>query len=173
MVGTTADSFPSRAKQGMYIVGNSETYTHIPMWSKVIKLLKDAGNMGPSLPLCCPQHPDTSIDVSTPEDFLRKAPEGGCALQCGLELHCGHICTYKCHSEARHQSVTCREPCERLHGDCGHLCTRYVHFEHYLPYLYAVSSARHDLPRQVFLPGNFLIAQDLARSNYANRGIFG
>lgn len=112
----------------MYIIGNSETYTQIPMWSEVIKLLKDAGNMGPSLPLCCPQHPDTSISVSTPDDFLRKAPEGGCAVQCGLQLDCGHLCTYKCHSETRHQSVICREPCERLHGDCGHLCTRYVHF---------------------------------------------
>ena len=113
----------------MFLIGNSETYTHIPMWSKVIKQLRDAGNMGHSLPLCCPQHPDTSIDVSTPEDFLRKAPEGGCDLQCGLQLDCGHLCTYKCHSKARHQSVICHEPCERVHRDCGHLCTRYVHLQ--------------------------------------------
>ena len=112
----------------MYIIGNSETYTQIPMWSKVIKLLKDAGNMGPSLPLCCPQHPDTSIDVSTPDDFLRKAPEGDCARPCGLQLDCSHLCKYQCHSKARHESMICREPCERLHGDCGHLCTRYVLF---------------------------------------------
>lgn len=113
----------------MFIFGNSETYNHIPMWFKVIKQLRDAGNMGPSLPLCCPQHPDTSIDVSTPEDFLRKAPEGGCDLQCGLKLDCGHLCTYKCHTKARHQSVICHEPCERVHDDCGHLCTRYVRFQ--------------------------------------------
>ena len=112
----------------MYIIGNSETYKHVPMWSKVIRLLKDAGNIGPSLPLCCPQHPDVSIEVSTPDGFLREAPEGGCALQCGLEFECGHLCTYKCHSMARHQSVICREPCQRLHRDCGHLCTRYVRF---------------------------------------------
>ena len=111
----------------MYIIGNSETYNHIPMWSKVIKLLKDAGNIGPSLPLCCPQHPDTSIQVATREDFLLKATEGGCAIQCGLQLNCGHLCRFKCHSEARHQAVICREPCERLHETCGHICTRYVY----------------------------------------------
>ncbi|KAL9631181.1 MAG: hypothetical protein Q9164_006026 [Protoblastenia rupestris] len=53
----------SRAKHGMYIIGNSITSSHVPMWTQVIDMLKQAGNIGPSLPLCCPQHPDTLIET--------------------------------------------------------------------------------------------------------------
>ncbi|KAM0800310.1 hypothetical protein BDR22DRAFT_852564 [Usnea florida] len=105
----------------MYIIGNSETYKYNPMWSKVIRLLEDAGNTGTSLPLCCPQHPDVSIEVSTPNGFLHEAPEGGYALQCGVEFDRGHLCTYKCHSMARHQSDKCKVG-YGADPDCGHHC---------------------------------------------------
>lgn len=119
----------SRAKHGMYIIGNSETYKHVPMWTKVIKLLRESGRMGFTLPLCCPRHPDTAFEVATPDDFLRKAPEGGCSEQCEQPLQCGHTCTFKCHSTERHDSVVCQAPCERRHKECGHTCTRYCGLE--------------------------------------------
>ena len=115
----------SRAKHGLYIIGNSETYGHVPMWSKAIKMLKDSDHLGFQIPLCCPQHPDTMMEVSTPEDFLKESPEGGCLEDCDQLLDCGHICSYKCHSEERHNSVVCRAPCERHHELCGHLCTKH------------------------------------------------
>ncbi|MCJ1409741.1 hypothetical protein MMC19_003824 [Ptychographa xylographoides] len=71
----------SRAKHGMYIIGNSETYSRIEMWAKVIEMLRGGQNLGPQLGLCCPRHPDTSIEVSVPDDFVALSPEGGCALQ--------------------------------------------------------------------------------------------
>ena len=114
----------SRAKHGMYIIGNAATSSHIPMWAQVIGMLKQTGNFGESLPLCCPQHPDTVIEVSTPEDFLIKAPEGGCSLKCNLRLECGHACTFKCHSRIRHDAVICQQPCERRHTECDHACPK-------------------------------------------------
>lgn len=114
----------SRAKHGMYLLGDSQTYEHVPMWAKVIDLLRTAGNIGFTLPLCCPQHPDTQIEVTPPEDFLLKAPEGGCDLQCNLRLECGHACSFKCHSVARHEVVICQEPCPRTHSECGHSCPK-------------------------------------------------
>ncbi|KAG5978480.1 hypothetical protein E4U55_006169 [Claviceps digitariae] len=39
----------SRAKHGMYIIGNSNTYKSVPMWQKVIKQLDDEGNFGTEL----------------------------------------------------------------------------------------------------------------------------
>ena len=114
----------SRAKHGMYILGDSQTYKHVPMWARVIDLLHTGGNIGFSLPLCCPQHPDTLIEVTNPEDFLSRAPEGGCDLQCNLRLECGHACSFKCHSIPRHEAVICQEPCPRIQPRCGHACPK-------------------------------------------------
>ncbi|KGO51306.1 Zinc finger, CCCH-type [Penicillium expansum] len=67
----------SRAQHGMYIIGNSETSIHVPMWAQVVKILKQDKNIGKTLELQCPRHPDTPIAVSTPEDFPKFSPEGG------------------------------------------------------------------------------------------------
>ncbi|CAI7659292.1 unnamed protein product [Penicillium palitans] len=51
----------SRAKHGMYIIGNSATSGGVEMWRKVLDILDMDGNIGPSLELCCPRHPETPI----------------------------------------------------------------------------------------------------------------
>lgn len=66
----------SRAKHGMYIIGNSETSRPVPMWAEVLSILERSGNLGTSLALCCPRHKETIIEVSVPDDFARFAPEG-------------------------------------------------------------------------------------------------
>ncbi|KAI7969203.1 hypothetical protein EIK77_006108 [Talaromyces pinophilus] len=83
----------SRAKHGMYIIGNSMTSMHVPMWADVIDIFKRNENIGTSLELQCPRHPDTLITVSKPDDFPRVSPEGGCDLRCINRLSfCGEIC---------------------------------------------------------------------------------
>ncbi|KAK5322248.1 hypothetical protein LTR98_011879 [Exophiala xenobiotica] len=44
----------SRAQHGMYLIGNANTYSNIPMWQKVIEMLRDSESMDISLELCCP-----------------------------------------------------------------------------------------------------------------------
>lgn len=95
----------SRAKHGMYIIGNSETSGGVEMWRKVLDILKKDGNIGFSLDLSCPRHPDTPISVTEPDDFVQFSPEGGCSLQCGKRLLCGHPCKQKCHSDMLHMAV--------------------------------------------------------------------
>ncbi len=114
----------SRARHGMYLIGNSQTYGHVPMWAKVLEILENDGDIGKSLGLCCPRHPDISIEVSTPDDFVRLAPEGGCKAKCTLRLSCGHSCVNKCHSEPLHNAVVCLEPCPRSMPKCDHPCSR-------------------------------------------------
>ncbi|KAH0600273.1 hypothetical protein MHUMG1_01269 [Metarhizium humberi] len=63
----------SRAKHGMYIIGNSNTYRNVPMWNDVIQIMDAQGNIGTSIPLQCPRHPDRPILVSQPDDFLLPA----------------------------------------------------------------------------------------------------
>ena len=72
----------SRAKHGMYIIGNADTYSNIPMWAQVIGMLRGNDSVGGSFSLCCPRHAETEILVSKPEDFAILSPEGGCRKTC-------------------------------------------------------------------------------------------
>ncbi|TRX91630.1 hypothetical protein FHL15_007412 [Xylaria flabelliformis] len=110
----------SRAKHGMYLIGNADTYKHVPMWEQVITMLRDEGNIGPVLQLRCPRHPEHPIEVSTPDHFLQFSPEGGCLRQCDRRLFCGHACVNRCHSQVLHQAVKCLEPCPRMKKGCSH-----------------------------------------------------
>ncbi|KAL3477564.1 hypothetical protein BJX99DRAFT_257376 [Aspergillus californicus] len=114
----------SRAKHGMYIIGNSETSRGVEMWGKVLDMLEADSNIGSSLDLSCHRHPETPIAVSEPEHFVQFSPEGGCSLQCGKRLHCGHPCKQKCHSDMLHTAVYCLEPCQRPQKGCTHPCAK-------------------------------------------------
>ena len=108
----------------MYIIGNSQTASSIPMWSEVISILCRSNNIGTSLALCCPRHTETPIDVSIPDDFARLAPEGGCGMRCSSRLPCGHACPNMCHSTSLHNAVRCLERCQRLKTGCEHACPK-------------------------------------------------
>ena len=114
----------SRARHGMYIIGNTHTARPVPMWDKVIATLERDGNVGPTLALCCPRHKETPIEVSKPDDFSIFAPEGGCNRKCISRLSCGHACINKCHSEPLHNAVRCLERCQRIKKGCDHACPR-------------------------------------------------
>jgi len=113
----------SRAQHGMYLVGNAETYSKVPMWAQVLAMLRSKDSVGEALELCCPRHIDTKILVTEPEDFARLSPEGGCRLACDKRLSaCGHRCEARCHSDGMHQVFACPQPCQRQHSPCNHSC---------------------------------------------------
>ncbi|KAI1812209.1 hypothetical protein GGS20DRAFT_41895 [Poronia punctata] len=112
----------SRAKHGMYIMGNCHTYENVPMWANVIRMLRDKENIGPVLALQCPRHPERSIEVSTPDHFSQFSPEGGCLLRCDQRLSCGHACPQICHAQVLHNAVKCLDPCPRPKSGCDHRC---------------------------------------------------
>ncbi|OAR02185.1 hypothetical protein LLEC1_04893 [Akanthomyces lecanii] len=115
----------SRAQHGMYLIGNSETYSNVQMWQAVIGLLRGSASVGNTLELCCPRHQATPLKVSEPDDFPRLSPEGGCSQACAWRLpDCGHMCLARCHSESMHNIFSCPQPCQRLHEPCGHGCQK-------------------------------------------------
>ncbi|KAJ5169071.1 uncharacterized protein N7482_004665 [Penicillium canariense] len=63
----------SRAKHGMYIIGNSETSRGVEMWGKVLNILEEGGNIGSHLELRCPRHPETPIAVKEPDHMFSDA----------------------------------------------------------------------------------------------------
>ncbi|KAF1953214.1 P-loop containing nucleoside triphosphate hydrolase protein [Byssothecium circinans] len=115
----------SRAQHGMYLIGNSRTSSGVPMWAQVLKLLREQGNIGTTLRLGCSRHPKAVMEASQPEDFARLSPEGGCNMPCGTPLRCGHACEQICHSKLRHDTVFCREPCDRTREGCSHACQNF------------------------------------------------
>jgi len=86
----------SRARHGMYIIGNTHTARPVPMWDKVITILENDGNIGNTLALCCPRHKETPIEVSEPDDFSILSPEGGCNRKCISRLRCGYATRNRC-----------------------------------------------------------------------------
>ncbi|KAJ0272033.1 hypothetical protein COL940_010671 [Colletotrichum noveboracense] len=71
----------SRARHGMYIIGNAHTASSVAMWDEVITKLRQKGNFGKELELQCSRHPNNKEMVSHPEHFVRFAPDGGCQLR--------------------------------------------------------------------------------------------
>ncbi|XP_045385200.1 NFX1-type zinc finger-containing protein 1 [Lemur catta] len=112
----------SRAKKGMYCIGNMQMLAKVPLWSKIIHTLRENNQIGHTLRLCCQNHPDTHTLVSKASDF-QKVPEGGCSLPCEFRLGCGHVCTRACHPyDSSHKEFQCMKPCQKVICQDGHRC---------------------------------------------------
>ncbi|KAJ3603008.1 hypothetical protein NHX12_030752, partial [Muraenolepis orangiensis] len=117
----------SRAKKGLYCIGNSELLSKVKLWSDIFGTLKENEQMGKALHLCCQNHPEKQIQVACAEDF-KQAPEGGCLTPCEYRLDCGHVCTRVCHPyDPEHKKYKCQKPCERILCDLRHKCPLVCH----------------------------------------------
>lgn len=115
----------SRARKGLYVIGNMEQMSDASsLWNGIVKELKANNQLVEALPLACQNHPDNVIYAKLPQDF-RKAPEGGCMLDCGYRLPCGHVCIRKCHpTDTLHEEYVCRKPCKKILCEFGHQCPK-------------------------------------------------
>ena len=111
----------SRARDGYYIVGNSETLEKVSMWRRIIQMFATRGRIGSNLRICCSRHPDHHRDVTTPQDFDSFQE---CEAACGEILPCGHLCQGRCHPPELHGRLSCMTPCEKIHP-CGHRCLKF------------------------------------------------
>ncbi|KAG8980426.1 hypothetical protein FRC05_006058 [Tulasnella sp. 425] len=72
----------SRAKEGMYILGNADDLARSEMWSGVIAELKRQEAIGPALPISCYRHPQSVTLINGPGQIALHAPTG---------IHAGEI----------------------------------------------------------------------------------
>ena len=102
----------TRARLGMYIIGNMKSFVNCrssrgrELWKKIEGIFESPPRqLIRHFPVKCKNH-GTTCNITVPEDFASKTPDGGCSLPCAGTLLCGHTCPQKCHvdAEAAHQS---------------------------------------------------------------------
>ena len=100
----------SRARRGMFFVGNGETYASSLTWLPLISRMKREGCYGREIPIQCPKHRDLRVtlvgDVETLNRYI-DSPDLLCSLPCDKELPCGlHECQESCLPIHNHQICT-------------------------------------------------------------------
>ena len=124
----------SRARHGMFLVGNSSTLrtskSGCDVWGPILDMLASDGRLLTGLPTTCQLHPDDEpANLSLPTDFREQRPNGGCTRACTYRLLCGHSCTMMCHPIDRSHvkaQLLCCEPCKRFSPECklNHSCPK-------------------------------------------------
>ncbi|XP_050539011.1 NFX1-type zinc finger-containing protein 1-like [Daktulosphaira vitifoliae] len=114
----------SRAKSGLYIIGNmNNLYDSGELWKSIKAILIEQDSYGDELTLECAIHKGVYTKVSNCDDF-NSIIEGGCSNLCRSLLTCGHYCTSICHPYNReHLDFKCRESCNRS-CNFNHLCKK-------------------------------------------------
>ena len=116
----------SRAKIGMYIIGNIECIlkgeTKIQskvdpkmkdVWEKIYNKSKLLNIIGDKLTLACQTHNHKTI-IYRYEDFENLSKEGGCKEKCNKILKCGHFCERICHIKNDCNNIICNQPCKKI-----------------------------------------------------------
>ena len=112
----------SRAKMGMYIIGNmSDLCSKSNLWKSIRDHLQKQNMIGPCLMIQCPYHPNSQFRIENIEDF----DQNECNIECGIVMNCQHKCKQICHSQDRyHQDIfKCQNPCEKT-CPLGHPCIK-------------------------------------------------
>ncbi|GFR83411.1 NFX1-type zinc finger-containing protein 1 [Elysia marginata] len=113
----------SRAKHGLYVVGNLEGIAQKnDMMRDILRVAARKGFYKKYLSLSCPRHRGSETKIFKPDDF-KNVDSGGCKRPCQVRLNCGHACKRMCHADdPDHTDAACREPCGHLCQVCGQNC---------------------------------------------------
>ncbi|KAJ4474239.1 hypothetical protein J3R30DRAFT_649522 [Lentinula aciculospora] len=116
----------SRAKHGLYVMGNASNLRQNETWRTIIDEMEQTGQIGFGFPIICPRHPEQQNIITEPGQLRRQSPEGGCLLNCGYRMDCGHVCPSVCHIDRdNHRSMKCMMPCPRTPCPRSHPCHKF------------------------------------------------
>jgi len=116
----------SRARCGMYFIGNDTTLMKEDHWKRFISRLREKDCVGESICLQCKEHPVTKVHARTADDI--PLDKTFCFKKCQKSLPCGeHLCQKYC--QPPHNHKTCSVQCtEKL--SCLHACPRGCYPKH-------------------------------------------
>lgn len=115
----------SRAKHGMYVIGNFSMFeSSSELWKKICNDMKKNSKISDSLALVCSKHPQGNLVQAKTADDFKSCPNGGCTQICGEVMLCGHSCTFLCHPLS-HEQFKCYAPCIKPRPiNCSHPCKK-------------------------------------------------
>lgn len=127
----------SRARHGMFVVGNFEVFRRAAHsdWPRVLAQAEGSKHLMQSIELKCTTHGtifhEVSVRHAQDARFLQSlSPLGGCQQKCNVRRKCGHACGSTCHG-CSCEAFDCPEPCTRPRAQCRqpddgakHICSR-------------------------------------------------
>lgn len=108
----------SRARDGLYVFGNSNALRADPIWNAIINMFVLKQALQSLIRLQCDRHPEHYRFAETSKDI---ATFSECQIPCDQELACGHLCIQPCHDPSLHELMPCTWPCSRELW-CDHAC---------------------------------------------------
>lgn len=66
----------SRAKHGLYVMGNASNLRKSPTWCTIIEEMEKQGQIGFGFPIVCTRHPDQTKIITKPGQLPKIAPLG-------------------------------------------------------------------------------------------------
>ena len=118
----------SRARCGVYFVGNAVTLTKRPgPWLHMAEEMRRSAcaGTGDALPLLCPRHPGSARQIRTGAEI--DLQNGFCGHKCGHRMPCQiHCCPLPCHVHTA-QHDQCTADVHFRHPQCGCPCVRPCH----------------------------------------------
>ncbi|KAI9445926.1 hypothetical protein H4582DRAFT_1805091 [Lactarius indigo] len=115
----------SRAKHGLYILGNASNLRKNETWRTVLDEMENEDQLCHGFPIVCQRHPNAKQLISKPGQLPTHAPEGGCLRSCEYRLSCGHVCPSMCHTDQdNHRRMKCNQPCVRVTCPRAHPCPK-------------------------------------------------
>ncbi|XP_063689728.1 NFX1-type zinc finger-containing protein 1 homolog [Bolinopsis microptera] len=133
----------SRAKCGMYFVGNATMFRKSKTWKIIMDTMDSQSLVGEMLPLICYRHPDIIYHVVQRDDLTKKVVSDNSQLMyyvqnnnkwckdicnssfpCGIEAHrCKKLCT------PRHDDTKCKTKVDFKFLDCHHTTQKECYIE--------------------------------------------
>ena len=112
----------SRARRGMFFIGDADTYACSSTWQPLISHMKKSNCCGRTLPIQCQIHKDEMkhlISSAASLDKFNSSPGSICQLPCREFMSCkNHKCKQKCMPP--HNHTNCKEIVRDNFVRCGH-----------------------------------------------------
>uniref|UniRef100_A0A7M6DR67 Poly [ADP-ribose] polymerase n=2 Tax=Clytia hemisphaerica TaxID=252671 RepID=A0A7M6DR67_9CNID len=100
----------SRARCGVYFIGNSSMFKEHKTWRPLISKLESDGCLGDKIGLVCKDHPEASFKVKDSKLMALPKLKNFCQQPCGREMDCGkHFCKEGCQVPHTHSKSACKE----------------------------------------------------------------
>ena len=159
----------SRAKCGMYFVGNAKMFKENPTWKVITRKMELMKLLDDKLPICCFRHPNNKRYVTQSNSLKTKSisddsqlmyyvmtKDTWCKATCDVEFECNiddHRCKKSC--TPRHDDSKCLSKVIFTFPSCNHTTTKecYVKEENmkcYVDVSFTFSSCSHSTTKKCF-----------------------